>query len=256
MLTALVRPPTAALDRCELTYLGREPIDAGRATRQHQCYVRRLRELGAQVVELPAEPEWAGASFVEDPAVVVDELAVITWPGAAVRRPECSSLATVLGRHRRLAHIEPPGALDGGDVLIVGRDAYVGLSTRTNRSGYQQLTALLAPFGFRTRPVLVHGCLHLTTGCSYLGHGTLLANPAWIDTAAVRTERMLAVDPAEPFAANALAVGDALVMPKSCPRTVARVRAAGFTVHTADITELMKAEAGVTRLSVVFRDAA
>ena len=256
MLTVIVRPPSPALLRCELTYLGREPIDAARAVAQHHGYRQRLRDLGARVVELPAEPELADATFVEDPAVVVDELAIIARPGATSRRPECGSIADALRPYRELAHIEPPGTLEGGDVLVVDRQVFVGQSTRTNRSGFEQLAALLAPLGYRAKPVLVHGCLHLKTGCTYLGRATYLANPAWIDARAIATERVIAVDPEEPFAANAMLVGERVVMPQSCPRTIARIRAAGFEVHTADISELMKAEAGLTCLSLRFDTAA
>lgn len=252
MLTAIVRPPSPAL-RCEIG--PRNRIDPARTIAQHRGYLRRIAELGGRVVELAPEPELA-ATFVEDPAVVVDELAIIARPRASSRLPECGAIAEALRPFRALAHIEPPGTLEGSDVLVAERDVFVGQSNRTNRSGFEQLAALLAPFGYRARPVLVHSCVHLKTGCSYLGRGSYLANPAWIDAGAIAAERVIAVDPEEPYAANAMLIGEHVVMQQTCPRTIARVRAAGFTVVTADVSELMKADAGLTCLSLRFESAA
>ncbi|HZM17345.1 MAG TPA: arginine deiminase-related protein, partial [Candidatus Krumholzibacteria bacterium] len=120
------------LDRCELTYRARSFIDADRAREQHRQYERLLQELGAEVVSLPAEPDLPDAVFVEDAAVVLDECALVPHMGAPTRRPESASLAAALAAYRDLVHLPPPGTLDGGDVLLLGRTLFVGLSTRTD----------------------------------------------------------------------------------------------------------------------------
>src|SRR5579884_2789189 len=182
MLTALVRPPTDALARCELTYLQREPIDAALAQRQHTAYVDALHELGVRILALPPEPNMPDAVFVEDTAVVVDEVAVITRPGAASRRDEVASIALALRPYRELRALVAPATLDGGDVMQVERVFYVGIAPggRTNEEGVAQLRVHLAPYGYTVRAVHLDGCLHLKTAATYLGRGMLLANPAWL----------------------------------------------------------------------------
>jgi dimethylargininase len=251
-LHAIVRPPTAALARCELTHLAREPIDPAIAQAQHAGYVSTLRSLGAQVTVLAPEPDLPDAVFVEDTAVVLDGLAVITNPGAVSRRPEVTGVAAALGRHRPLAWMAPPATLDGGDVLAIGRTLYVGRSTRTNDEGIEQLGAFAAPHGYTVRPVEVKGCLHLKSACSYPGDGMILANPAWVEPGTFERTRILEVAAEEPRAANTFRVGATLVTAAGAPVTRRLLERWGFRVQPVVLSELQKAEAGGSCMSLVF----
>jgi dimethylargininase len=254
MLTALVRPPTAAIARCELTYLAREPIDADLALRQHSAYVACLRELGVRIVALAPESELPDAVFVEDTAIVVDEVAVITRPGAASRRDEVASVAEALLPYRPLRSLTPPATLDGGDVLQIGRAFYVGVAPggRSNMEGVAQLREHLSPHDYTVQPVALDGCLHLKTAATYLGRGLLLANPAWLDAASFADVALLAVPSDEPYAANTLSIGDTTLLPANFPQTCALLQRRGLAVRILDTSELQKAEAGVTCQSILF----
>jgi dimethylargininase len=254
MLTAITRGVSPALNRCELGYLPRQEIDIAKAVRQHQCYEECLRELGATVVSLAPEPDLPDSMFVEDPAVVVPEVAILTRMGAESRRKETDSLAPVLARYRPLRYMHDPATLEGGDVLRAGSAVYVGLSGRTNRAGIEQLAAELEPFGYSVRPVPIHGCLHLKSACSSIGGQTLLVNPDWVDAGAFGGFRIVEVPPEEPRAANVLAIGETVLVPEAFPRTAAAIQRVGRKVRTLDISELMKAEAGLTCSSILLEN--
>jgi dimethylargininase len=252
MHIALTRPVSASISACELTHLDRQPIDLERARAQHHRYEETLAELGCQIERLPEEPDLPDAVFVEDAAVVLDELAIITRPGAASRRPETRTVARALGQYRPLATIEPPGTLDGGDVLHVGRTFYVGLSQRSNRSGIEQMRDLLTPLGYIVRCVPVQGCLHLKSAVTRVAEETLLINRDWIDGEAFPQLDLVDIDPLEPYAANALTIDGAVIYAAAYPRTRERLEARGISVQAVDVSELAKAEGAVTCCSLVF----
>lgn len=255
-LVAIVREPSASLAACELSFLHRVPIDVDRACAQHAGYCAALRAAGAEIQVLPPLDHLPDATFLEDTAVVVDELAVLSVPGTPSRAPESEAIATTLGAYRPIRRLERPGAtLEGGDVLRVGRTLYVGLSSRTNAVGIAELRTILEPMGYRVRTVPVKGCLHLKTGCSAAGPGIVVFNPAWVDGAVFERDglELLPVDAAEPWSANVLRVGDTLLVAAGNRATVRRLRAAGLDPVELDIAELQKAEAGLTCLSLVLR---
>jgi len=251
MRIALTRDVSPAIGRCELTHLERNPIDYDRALGQHAAYEQLLTELGCRVLRLPADDTMPDAVFIEDTAVVVGELAVVTRPGAPSRRGEPAAVRTALEALRPVAAIEPPGTLDGGDVLRVGSTLYVGLSARSNREGIAQLARLLAPFDYRVVPVVTEGCLHLKTAATMAAPDILLVNPRWVDAEIFATPEILEIDPAEPFAANVLRVGDATICAAAHERTRRRIEAAGIVVRAVDMSEFAKAEGGVTCCSVI-----
>jgi dimethylargininase len=253
MRTAITRAVSQSLDRCELGYLQRQPIDFQRASRQHHGYEACLAELGLSIISLEAEHELPDAVFVEDTAVVVDEIAVIARPGAASRRPEVESVARALSRYRPLGWIQEPATLDGGDVMHAGRKLFVGASTRTNAEGIRQLARHLEPSGYVVETVQIRDCLHMKSACSYLGRQTILANRAWLDTAPFRDFRLLDVAPEEPWAANVLAIGDTVIIPAAFPATARILEESGWSVRPLDVSELMKAEAGVTCMSLILK---
>ena len=252
MLTAITRGVSASLAAGELTFRDRVPIDLSLARRQHEEYERTLAQLGVRIDHLPSEDSLADAVFVEDVGMMLDEIAIVTAPGAASRRAETESMARALGRYRPVKRLTAPATLDGGDVVRIDRTLYVGLSSRTNDAGIDQLGALLSPLGYTVRAVPVKGALHLKTACTYAGRGVLLANPEWASLGAFGDIDVLTVDDAEPWGGSVLALGDTLVMAASFPRTRAKLEARGFTVAPVDLSELQKAEGGPTCLSIVF----
>jgi dimethylargininase len=252
MWIAVTRPVSASLADCELTHLEREPIDVARATRQHEAYEALLASLGAVIVRVPAAPELPDAVFVEDAAVVLDEVAVLTRPGAPSRRDEPAAVAVVLAAYRTVQALRPPATLDGGDVLRLGRSLYVGQSSRTNADGIAQLRQIVTPFGYEVVPVGFAGCLHLKSAATALADDCVLVNPAIVPAATFPGCDAVCVDEREPGAANALPVAGTLVYPSSFPRTRDRLLARGFRVATTDNDELARAEGAVTCCSLVF----
>ena len=252
MLTAITRAVSPAILNCELTFMQRQPIDLSKAREQHRAYEQLLEKLGATVISLAAEPDLPDSMFVEDPAIVLDELAVILPLGTKSRQPEAESLGKALAPFRELAYITAPGSIEGGDVLRINRTLFVGLTTRTNSEGIRQLGEILAPNNYKVVGVPVTGCLHLKSAVTYLGGNTLLANRQWFDAAPFAGYDWIDVAPDEPHAANALALGDTVIFPASFPKTRAKIEAAGFHVTPIDISELQKAESGLTCSSLLF----
>lgn len=253
-LTAITRPVSATINDCELSFHARQRIDVDKAIAQHEAYQNCLAKLGVRIVSLPAEPDFPDAVFVEDTAVVLDEVAIISIMGAKSRRPEAASVGEALAHYRPLNFLAEPATLDGGDVLRIGRSIFVGLSQRTNRDGVNQLRELLGAFDYQVQPVEVKNCLHLKSGCSYLGNDTILINRSWINPESFRQFEILDVPEDEPAAANVLLVGDCIIMPTSFPKTRALLKNRGLRIETIDLSELQKAEAGVTCGSLIFSE--
>ena len=257
-LTAMVRPPAPALAvHCELTFLERAAMSFAALERQHIAYRDALTTAGAEVIVLDSIDTLPDSVFVEDAALVLDEVAVLTRPGAASRQPDPVCIGPAVVQYRaNVARIRAPGTLEAGDVLRIGRRLFVGLTTRSNREGIAQLAAIVQPHGYAVIPVSVTGSLHLKTACTALDAHTLLLNPAWLDVAPFAGFEMIAVPADEAFAANVLPIGDCLVANAAFPRTLERVSAhaqrAGLRVVPVDISEFGKAEAGLTCMSLVF----
>jgi len=249
---AITRGVSAAIAACELTHLERQPIDLDRARAQHRAYEEALARAGCRIESLPALDDLPDSVFVEDVAIVLDEIAIVTRPGAESRRPETARIAPVLAGHRRVTFIQAPGTLDGGDVLRIGRRIYVGRSGRSDESGIEQLRTVAWPYGYTVTAVPVGGCLHLKSAVTEVAPGVVLVNPAWVDAAAFGDVRALEVDPDEPYAANGLLAGGRLIYPTSFPRTRRRLENAGVTIEPVDVSELQKAEGAVTCCSLVF----
>src|SRR5438105_5555102 len=157
MLTAITRAVSPAIVHCELSFIDRKPIDLAVAEEQHHAYEKLLGKLGARVISLPAEPALPDSMFVEDPAIVLDELAVILPLGTETRRREAVSLAHALARFRELEYVSLPGIFEGGDVLRIGRRLFVGLTQRSNAEGIRQLAAILAPHNYEVIAIPVTG---------------------------------------------------------------------------------------------------
>ena len=249
---AITREISPAIERCELAHLPRQPIDLDRARRQHHAYEQRLKEAGYSCVRLAADVTMPDSAFVEDIAVVFDEVAIITRPGAASRRVETAAVAEALRAYRPLQYIDPPGTIDGGDVLTVGRRVFIGESARTNPAAIAQMQSILAPHGYTVIGVAVRGCLHLKSAVTAVAGNILLINRDWAPTECFRSFALVDVDPAEPAGANALRLHDRVIYPAMFPRTRARLVDRGIQVADVDVSEIVKAEAAVTCCSLIF----
>src|SRR6185295_12009219 len=257
---ALVRPVSTSLAACELSFREREGIDLERAEGQHGAYAAALEAAGYSVRWLPALPDQPDAVFVEDPIVVLDEVAIVGRPGAASREGEVESVAAAVAPFRPLLHLPGEARLEGGDAMRVGRTLYVGRSARTNAAAHAALAGLLGPYGYAVVPVAMTGCLHLKTGVTYVCRtgeaeaGCFLANPEWIDAAGLSGAPVVPVPATEPWAANTLTAGEHVFLPAGFPRTLDLLAARGHRVEAIDVSELQKAEGSVTCLSVIFEE--
>jgi dimethylargininase len=251
-LIALTRDVSPALGRAELTHLPRVAIDVAKARAQHADYERAIASLGCSVQRLTAGPEMADSVFIEDTAVIFDEIGIITRPGAESRRVEIMGVEEELKHHRLLGHITAPGTLDGGDVFVAGRSVFVGSSTRTNNAGIEQLRRVVEYFAYSLQMVDVRGCLHLKSAVTPLSEGALLMNRDWVQPDAFAGLDIVGVHPDEPWGANIARVNGRLLYAAAFPRTRDLLERRGYGVTTVDVSEIAKAEGAVTCCSLIF----
>lgn len=252
MLIALTHLPSPQLQNCELTFVQSETISIEKATIQHLQYCAMLERCGAKVVVLDTNIELPDSVFVEDPVIVFDEVAILTSMGVASRRQESEVIEAFFAQYRPMKRIELPAKIEGGDVLKIGKKVFVGESPRTNQEGINALARIIEPLGYKVISVAVFGCLHLKTGCTALDEETLLINPEWVDAAAFQGFKIIPVPISEPFGANVLKIGDILCMNEAFPQSIALVKKRGYRVDSVNISEFVKAEAGLTCMSVPF----
>jgi dimethylargininase len=250
-LIALTRAISPAIGRCELTHVTRRPIDLTLARAQHAAYEDALRAAGCRIEQVSAAPDMPDSVFIEDAALVFDELAIVTRPGAESRRGETPAVADALGKYRELRYVEPPATVDGGDVLVIGRRVFVGRSERTNGAGCEQLQRILTSYAYEVVAVPVHGCLHLKSAVTAVGNDLLLANPQWLPLDSFVAFDRVDVHPREPGAANALRIESRVIYSTSFPRTLELLRRRGLDVRTVDTSEVEKAEGALTCCSLV-----
>jgi dimethylargininase len=250
MPRAFTRAVSPLLTECQLTHLDRVSIDAARAASQHAAYEQALAGAGFEIIRLPDLPDNPDAVFVEDAALLLGNHAVITRPGAPSRRNEIGSTAAGLAEHFELHRIER-GYLDGGDVLRIGKRLYVGRSTRTDADGIAALSQLVRPLGYEVIEARLRDCLHLKTGATCAGDNVLLYNERCVDPAQFTGVEPLAVTRNEQAAANCVRVGEDLIMPAGNPETAAILRDRDFNIVEVDVSELQKAESGVTCMSLI-----
>lgn len=253
MLNAITRPISPNMGNCELTHLDREPIDIQKANQQHDKYEIALKKIGCNIIKATAAPSLPDSVFVEDCAIVLDELAIITLPGAESRREEVTGIIEVLEPLRKLFYIQSPGLLDGGDVLVIGKKIWVGLSYRSNKSAIEQLKKITSPFGYSVTGVKVTDCLHLKSAVTQVGENSVLLNPNWIDAGIFTEFKIIETHPNEPNAANALLINDTVLFPKSYPLTAQVLKENRINIIQLDNTEVIKAEGALTCCSIIFK---
>ncbi len=247
----ITRQPCASMDAAELTHMARSPIDMGRARQQHGAYQAALSQTGAKVVDLPALADHPDCVFVEDTLLALPGCFVLTRPGAETRRGEVAPMKSALPADRPILRLVEPATLDGGDVIRIGKQIYVGRSNRTNAAGVASLAALTAPFGYEVTGVAMEGALHLKTAITVLADDLVLVNPAWLKSFLFDDFHKIEVAPDEPFAGNSLSVNGHIFMAAAHPQTAERIAKAGFKVTLLEVDEFAKAEGGLTCMSVV-----
>ena len=226
------------------------------ALAQHAAYCKALSRCGVEVFTLEADERFPDSTFVEDTAVLTPQVAVITRPGADSRRGETESMRAALVEHyRELRSIEAPGTVDGGDICQVGEHFFIGVSARTNPEGARQLAVHLQAAGFTTSEIDIRGTgglLHLKSGMSYLGNGTLLVDPVLADLPDFAEYRVLTVPESERYAANCIRVNDFVLFAEGYPQTAALLAAEGFDLMPLDMSEFRKMDGGLSCLSLRF----
>ncbi len=250
---AITRQVSRNINDCELTHLDRKLIDLELARQQHRAYEAALSRMGCQVIQLAEEPGLADAVFVEDIALVFPEVAILSYPGVDSRLPERESVRQALIPWRPIRQVDAPARLDGGDVLVLGQEVFVGMSSRSNRAAVDALQAFLGGFGYYVTGVNLSGCLHLKSAVTRVGPRTLLVNSSWVDPATFPEWELIGVAPGEDYAANALLIGDRVLYPAAYPMTAHRLVAFGILLEIIDLSELAKAEGAVTCCSLVFQ---
>lgn len=252
MLSVITHLPSSSLEQCELTFVNSEPIDIKKAQKEHESYREMLKSCGANVIVKDDNIDLPDSVFVEDPIIVFDEVAVLTSMGVESRRKESSSMEKIFAKYREIKRIELPSKIEGGDVLKIGKRIFVGKSARTNAQGIRDLREILTPYGYEVIAVKVAGCLHLKTGCTALDEDTILINPDWVDSKVFAGFRQIVVPKEEPFGANILKINDTICMNEAFAKTIEVVKSLGYEIKSTDITEFVKAEAGLTCMSVPF----
>jgi dimethylargininase len=245
--------PSPSLEQGERTFVGHDAIDGKLAKRQHEQYCDALRRCGVDVVTLDVNRDMPDCVFVEDTAVVLDEIAVMMSPGAESRRGEPAGIEAALRAHREIARVSLPGTIDGGDVVRAGKDIYVGQSARTNVEGIDALREIVKPFGYSVTGIPVHECLHLKSACSTLPDGRFLVNRNWIDVSPLPADKLVQVPDAEQWAGDVLVIDNNVIASDAFPETIERLARARFDVVPVSVSEFAKAEGGVTCMSLVFR---
>lgn len=244
--------PSPRLDEGLVTHIEKSLVDFDTAVEQWHAYVAALNEAGWETSEVEPADDCPDSVFIEDAVVVYEDLAVVTRPGADERKPEIvGAEKAVREAGYRIARIEAPGTLDGGDVLKYGRKVWVGLGGRTNQEGIDQLAALLSEFNAEVIAVPLTKVLHLKSAVTALPDGTVVGYEPLVDDPATFDD-FLAV-PEEAGAHVVLLGGNTILMSTSAPRTTELFRARGLDVITVDISEYEKLEGCVTCLSVRMR---
>jgi len=251
MTLAITRDISPRFNDCELTHINRTPIDLDIANAQHHGYVQALKELGCAVLELPADADLPDSVFVEDTAIVLPDVALLTRPGADSRKPEVESILRVLAPYRELVRVTAPATVDGGDVLVLGKEIYVGLSTRSNQAAIDQMNQLLGNYGYHVTGVELNDCLHLKSAATRLDDKTLLINRRWVDIEYFDGFTLIDIDPSEPFAANCLPINGTIIYPTTFPKTQKILENKGYRVKAIPVDELAKAEGAVTCCSLI-----
>ena len=220
--------------------------------KQHGAYIQTLKSLGLEVIVLDPEPDYPDAYFVEDTAVVTPDVAVVTNPGAEARKGEEDTIEPLLSEHRKTVCIQPPGTLDGGDVLMVDTHFFIGISKRSNWEGAEQLGRILEKYGNSWAAIPVHSGLHLKSCVNFVGNNTLLITEDFAYLNEFKEYDKIILNKEEEFAANTLLLNDCLIIPKGFPDTRKKLETLGLDIIELDVSEARKMDGGLTCMSIRF----
>jgi dimethylargininase len=249
---AIVKTPCKNL-ASGLSSAGLSKPDYNRALKQHKLYIDALKICGLEVTILPPDNRYPDSTFIEDVAIFTPYCAVITQPGAPSRKGEIAGLREILSIFNKIIEeIQPPGTLDGGDVLMIGSHYFIGLSERTNMEGAQQLIRILEKYGMTGSMVSLKNVLHLKSGVAYLEHNTLLAAGEFTAKPEFMKFNILKIDDDEDYAANCIRINENVLVPKGFPKTIKMIEQAGFTTLAVDVSEFRKLDGGLSCLSLRF----
>lgn len=249
---AIVREVPDAYAECLTLEAIEVPIDVPKAREQHAHFCAILAGLGLEVTRLEADESLPDCCFIEDTAVLVDDLAILTNPGAPSRIKEVEAVEQALRGIKPLAKILPPGTLDGGDVLVIGKTIYIGQSTRTNEAGIRQFAALVEPNGYTVVSVPVSGLLHLKSAVTYLGNGQVILAPAYVDPSYFKEYHLLKLSEAEAYCANCLNVNGTILMPEGYEQVKKQIENLGFPVIELDMSEFKKGDGALTCKALLY----
>ena len=251
----IVRRPCRALTESITSGLYPGVPDYDLALTQHDAYISALKECGVQVTVLPADEAYPDSCFVEDPAVLTEQCAIITNPGAPSRKGETASIEDAVRKfypEERIEHIKDPGTLEGGDVMMCGSHFFVGRSARTNEEGIRQFKEILEKYGYTCSEVKLEEVLHLKTGVNYLENNNLLVSGEFIDKPDFKDFNKYIIPEEEAYAANCIWVNDTVIVPEGYPAVLDAVRAMGYKTITVDTSEFRKLDGGLSCLSLRF----
>ena len=221
------------------------------AVSQHRAYVDALRTCGLQVIELPPDPDYPDSTFVEDTALLAGDLAIITRPGAPSRRGETLAIESALrATPLSIERIIAPGTVDAGDIKKVGSDFFIGLSTRTNEHGAEQLIDFLRSRNLTGSTVPLANVLHLKSAVSYLENRTLLATSDFANYSKFSEFDLIQVPDDESYAANSLWLNGAVLVAAGFPKTKSAIEVHGYSTIELDMSEFRKLDGGLSCLSL------
>ncbi len=250
-MIAFVRDVTVGTGTVESSAESDAALHARNLENQLDAYTRALRDLGAQLATVCTPFAGTGSIFVQRVGVLLPEVAIIGCSTVTDRLPDAESIVRAIAEHRPVQSIAEPGLLDGGDVVRIGRTLYVAESHRTNADGISQLREIALPFGYDVRTVEIRDCTHLKTGCSFIPPHFVVLNPNWVSPDAFGDLVVIPVDEKEPSAANTLTIGKTTLVSASHPKTEKRLKEAGITTRKLNISEIEKAQAGLSCISLL-----
>ncbi len=242
------RPGKNFADGITISNLGKPIFE--KALDQHKAYCEALTKCGLEVIVLEADERYPDGCFVEDTAVVTNEVAIITRPGNPARLGEEITIKEVLKQYKAIETIDAPGNLDGGDILRVENHFYIGLTDRTNKEGAKQLSAHLQKYGYTSSTIEVKDILHLKTGIAYLGNNSIIALDQLSNI--INGSNTIILDPNESYSANCLRVNDYLLIPKGFPNSKDQIAKLGYNIIEIEMSEFRKMDGGLTCLSLLF----
>ena len=223
------------------------------ALSQHQKYIEALKQCGLKVTILEADENYPDSTFVEDTALLTPYCAVIANPGAQTRKGEVNEMNDVVKRfYSDIEYIIAPGTLEAGDVMVVNKHFYIGLSGRTNKQGAEQLIDILKKYGMTGSTVTLKNVLHLKSGVSYLENDILLAAGEFLTKAEFQKYNLVRIDDDERYAANSLWINDKVLVPNGFPKTKKQIEKSGYITIEVNVSEFQKLDGGLSCLSLRF----